>query len=92
MDARRTALQNERNDAAGLSDSGPNIASEIASQQTIKQTAQNALATCDPNTDTDCPSVYQTTIDDADARIVELQGFQSDISTEGVQTLILPEL
>ncbi|MDC1135924.1 hypothetical protein OAT45_04360 [Alphaproteobacteria bacterium] len=82
LDARRTALQTARDDAAGMADSGPSIADEIASQQAIKQTAQILRDACDDSVTPGCTATHQTTMDDADTSISELQGMQADFASE----------
>ena len=82
LDARRTSLQTQRTDALGMSNAGTSISAEIATQQGISQTAQTLRDACDENVNPGCTANYQTTIDEADGKVADLQNSQASISTE----------
>ena len=65
-----------------MADAGPSLADEIANQQAIKQTAQILRDGCDEGANPGCTATHQTTMDDADTNISDLQGMQADIASE----------
>ena len=82
LDARRTALQQQKQDALGLGDTGPSLSDQLSTQQTRRQTALNAQAACDDSTNPGCTASYNSTIADANTKIGEIQQFQADIANE----------